>query len=372
MSTSQTTIIPHSQLPLVTREYPSEAELSECIFRAYAAQKMWKKVPLRDRLAIAHKFADVFLSQISVISSELSQQIGRPITYCQGECKTMLKRTDYLLSIAQSSLEDQVIPDYDNSGSRRYIQRIPHGVILAITPWNYPYLVTINTVLPALVAGNTVLLKPSPQTPLAAESFAKCWVDAGLPQHVLQVLHLPPLLTEKAIQDSHVNFVIFTGSVLGGKAVDTAVANAKGFKGVALELGGKDPAYVRDDADIDFTVTELVDGLARISIRVKAVVPSRCLQRAFQRIYVHESKYEEFVQKFVDLAKTYKLGDPAVPETTLGPVISLSAASRIRKQIADAGQLFGSFFLVKSKHLTVVAGGARELISSDLFSVAKE
>ncbi|KAF8530137.1 succinate semialdehyde dehydrogenase [Hysterangium stoloniferum] len=342
---SQTTIIPHSQKPLVTRDYPSPTDLDAFIGIAKKSQTSWRNVPLSERIAIGRKFMAVFEAQIPEITLELSNQMGRPIKYNHLECKTMLARADYLLNIAEKSLEDVVIPDYDKTGNQRTIKRVPHGVVLVIAPWNFPFLVTINSIIPAIVAGNTVILKPSPQTPLTAERLAAAWSGAGLPENVFQVLHLSPELTEQAVKDSRVNYVVFTGSVKGGKAVDTVAVNAEGFKGVALELGGKDPAYVREDADLDFTVPELVDGSFFNSGQ------SCC---AVERIYVHASKYDAFVQKFIEETKGYKLGDPTDPNTTLGPVVSLASAERIRKQISDA-----------------VASGAKILVPESLFSIAQ-
>ncbi|KAG6892954.1 hypothetical protein C0992_011775, partial [Termitomyces sp. T32_za158] len=142
-----------------------------------------------------------------------------------------------------------------------------------------------------------------------------------------------------------VEFVSFTGSVKGGREVGKAVAEAIGFKGVGLELGGKDPAYVREDADLGYTVGEIVDGVFFNSGQ------SCC---AIERIYVHESVYDAFVKRFVDITKTYKLGDPTDPSTNLGPVVSLVSAERIRKQIEDA-----------------IAAGAKKLVPDELFPIAR-
>jgi acyl-CoA reductase-like NAD-dependent aldehyde dehydrogenase len=224
---------------------------------------------------------------------------------------------------------------------RRFIRRTPLGIVLIIAPWNYPYLTSINSVLPAIIAGNSVLLKPSPQTPLTAERLALALDRAGLPENVLQVLHLSPSLATFVIQHPLVDFVSFTGSVIGGHTVEKAAVEATGFKGVALELGGKDPAYVRQDADIAYTAAELADGAFFNSGQ------SCC---SVERIYVHESVYDSFVSKFVDIAKTYKLGDPTKLETNFGPVVNPEHAQRIRKQVHDA-----------------VEAGAKALIPEDLF-----
>jgi acyl-CoA reductase-like NAD-dependent aldehyde dehydrogenase len=342
---SQTTITPHTQSPLITRTYPSEPELDALIRKSVEAQKEWGCVPLQSRIAIGRKFMDEFRKMSDEIPMELTLQMGRPVSQNAGEIRGFLDRADYMLSIAESCLADVPLTDTDKPGFKRYIKRTPLGVVLVIAPWNFPYLVSVNSVLPAIIAGNAVLLKPSPQTPLTAERFATALIRAGVPQDIIQVVHLSPSLTSYAVQHTGVDFVSFTGSVVGGRAVEQAAVAAKGFKGVALELGGKDPAYVRADADLDYTVAELVDGVMFNSGQ------SCC---SVERIYVHESTYDAFVSKFVDIVMKYKLGDPTQPDTNLGPVVSLASAERIRKQVKDA-----------------VAAGAKALISDQLFPIAQ-
>ncbi|KAI6144321.1 Aldehyde/histidinol dehydrogenase [Pisolithus tinctorius] len=343
---SQTTISPHSQAPLCTRVYPDESELDEKLQKAARAQKEWKKIDIKDRIAIGHKFMEEFEKMKGDdLYLELTEQMGRPVSQVPGEIRGFLSRAQYMLSIAESSLADVSLKDTDAPGFRRYIKRVPLGVVFVIAPWNFPYLTSINAVLPAIVAGNAVLLKPSPQTPMAAERFATALVNAGVPEGIIQVLHLSPTLTSYVIQHELVDFVCFTGSVVGGRAVERAAVDGPGFKGVALELGGKDPAYVRADADLDYTIAELVDG---------AMFNSGQSCCAIERIYVHESVYDKFVEGYVDLVKKYKLGDPTKPDTNLGPVVSVASAERIRRQIADA-----------------VKAGAKALIPEELFPIAR-
>ncbi|KIY70852.1 succinate semialdehyde dehydrogenase [Cylindrobasidium torrendii FP15055 ss-10] len=344
-ATSQTTIIPHSQEPLVTRNYPTVAELDGFVDKAQVAQKSWAKVPLTDRIAIAKKFSDELKALSNDFASELTMQIGRPISQGAGELRGTLERADYMISVAEAALADTPLTDTDKPGFRRYIKRVPLGVILVIAPWNYPFLTTVNSVLPGIIAGNAVLLKPSPQSPLAAERFALALTKAGVPADIIQVLHLSPELVKHTVEHPSVKFVSFTGSVAGGQAIEEAATASKSFKSVALELGGKDPAYVRPDADLDYTAGELVDG---------AMFNSGQSCCAVERIYVHESVFDAFVEKFVNITKGYKLGDPTLPETNLGPVISLASAERIRKQVEDA-----------------VKAGAKALIPSDLFPIAQ-
>ncbi|KAI9058918.1 NAD-aldehyde dehydrogenase [Trametes sanguinea] len=342
---SQTTIIPHNQQPLVIRTYPSESQLEKSIQYAAVAQEKWARVPLSQRIAIGRRFMEEFSNMRDEIPLELTLQMGRPVSQGAGEVRGTLERAEYMLSIAESALADVSLKDTDKPGFRRFIKRVPLGVVFVIAPWNYPYLVMVNSVLPALIAGNAVILKPSPQTPLAAERFVSAFHKAGVPKDVLQVIHLSPQLTTTAVKHPLVDFVAFTGSVSGGRAVDIAAAEAQGFKGVGLELGGKDPAYVRADADLDYTVAELVDG---------AMFNSGQSCCAVERIYVHESIYDEFVSKYVDLVKKYRLGDPTEARTNLGPVVSVASADRIRKQVTAA-----------------VQAGAKALIPEELFAEAQ-
>ncbi|KAN0078246.1 aldehyde dehydrogenase [NAD(P)+] [Tylopilus felleus] len=346
---TQITVIPHSQKAYITRTYPNESELDVKLQNAVLAQATWKKRTLKKRIEIGHKFVSVFKSlgedERQALHLELTMQMGRPVSQVPGEIRGFLSRAEYMLSIAESCLSDVSLNDTDLPGFKRYIKREPLGVVFVIAPWNFPYLVTINSVLPAIVAGNAVLLKPSPQTPLAAERFVDALHKAGVPENLVQVLHLSPALTSYVVKHELVDFVSFTGSVVGGQAVERAAVDAAGFKGVALELGGKDPAYVRPDADLKYTVAELVDG---------AMFNSGQSCCAIERIYVHGSVYDEFVTQYADLVKKYVLGDPTKPETSLGPVVSVASAERIRKQVADA-----------------VQAGATALVPEDLFPIAQ-
>ncbi|KAJ7848781.1 succinate semialdehyde dehydrogenase [Mycena leptocephala] len=344
--TAQTTVSPVDLQPVVYRTYPTTEALDATIARASAAQKEWAKVPLAERIAIAQKFIEEFTIMGERIPAELTKQMGRPVSQGPAELRGLLERAKYMLSIAESCLSDIPLEDTDKPGFRRFMKRVPIGVVLVIAPWNFPYLTAVNSVFPALIAGNAVLLKPSPQTPLSAERITVCLHRVGVPKDLVVALHLTSELTTQVIQHPLVNFVSFTGSVSGGRAVEQAAVSAPGFKGVALELGGKDPAYVRADADLDYTTAELVDGAMYNSGQ------SCC---AVERIYVHESVYDDFVAKFVEKVKKFKLGDPTRLDVTLGPVVSVASAERIKKQIADA-----------------VAAGAKALIPPEPFRVARQ
>ncbi|KAK4687111.1 hypothetical protein P7C73_g2999, partial [Tremellales sp. Uapishka_1] len=324
----QTTISPYTQKALCTRPLLSAAELDAVVSDAVKAQKSWRKVPLDERFALAEKWLVEFEKMGDLMAEDLSLQMGRPISQAPGEIKGALYRARHLIKIAKASLAPVPQTDTDDEANKRTIVKQPLGVIAVISPWNFPHLCMVNIFLPAVLAGNAVIIKPAPQTPVPAERIMSTFLAAGLPKNVIQVVHLTQETTlENLCKDPRIEFISFTGSVAGGRAVQEAASAGKGFKGVGLELGGKDPAYVREDADVDFSAENLVDG---------AMFNSGQSCCGVERIYVHSSIFDSFVAKFVDIAKGYKLGDPSSPETNLGPVVSVASAARIRKQIKEA------------------------------------
>lgn len=344
-SSIQTTIAPYDQSVVCKKQLLTLSELDSAITTAATAQKSWAKTPIADRVAIITKWMAILDAEKDQLGQELSIQMGRPVGQCAGEIKGALQRCRYLCKVAEDCLKYQPRTDTETPNLKLSIRRDPFGVVAIVTPWNYPYLTTVNGLITALLAGNAVVLKPSPQTPLTAESFQRTLEQAGLPKGLLQIAHLDFETTAKLAADARIGFLIFTGSVAGGKALAKAAAEGPGFKGVGLELGGKDPAYVRSDADIKWAAEELVDG---------AMFNSGQSCCSVERIYVDASVFDQFVEEFVAVAKDYKLGDPAQPGTSLGPVVSLASAERIRKQVDDA-----------------LSKGAKNVIPSDLFAEAK-
>jgi acyl-CoA reductase-like NAD-dependent aldehyde dehydrogenase len=250
--------------------------------------------------------------------------MGRPVGQSPGEIRRgFADRVAYMSSIAEESLKN--ISVEEKEGFQRFIQREPLGVVLVVAPWNYPWLTSVNAIVPALLAGNTVILKMAAQTPLVAERYAKAFKAAGLPDGVFQFLNLDHDQVARAIRDPRIGFVAFTGSVGGGHAVQGAAAQR--FVGTGLELGGKDPAYVRADAPFAATVENLVDGAFFNSGQ------SCC---GVERIYVERKVFKPFVEAFVELTRQYRLGNPLDPQTTLGPMVRTSAASLVRKQTKEA------------------------------------
>ena len=317
----QRTITPVDGSVYCERQLASDAELDIILQRAADAQREWRNTDLATRAAVCRRFCDSFEAKRDAIALELTWQMGRPIDYAPSEVRGTLERARYMIDIAPEALAD--VDAGPKEGFTRFVRREPLGVVFTVAAWNYPYLIAVNSVVPAIMAGNTVVLKHSAQTPLCAERFAECFREAGLPEGVFQAVQLSHQSTERAIRDPRVDFVAFTGSVAGGHAVQRAAADR--FIGTGLELGGCDPAYVRHDANVGHAVESLVDGAFFNSGQ------SCC---GIQRIYVHQRVYDDFVAGAIALTNRYVLGNPTKTGTTLGPVVRASAADQIRKQVA--------------------------------------
>ena len=299
-------------------------DIERALARAIGAQAQWKHVPVAERIAIVRKMVDWCVQRADVLGEELTRQMGRPIAYTPNEIKRgFQERALYMAGIAEQSLAD--VPVEAKDGFQRFIRREPLGVVFVVAPWNYPWLTSVNAIVPALLAGNAVLLKMAQQTPLVAERYAEAFKAAGLPESVFQFLHLSHPQTAAVIGDPRIAFVAFTGSVEGGHAVQKAASER--FIATGLELGGKDPAYVRADADLPSAIENLVDGSFFNSGQ------SCC---GIERIYVHRKVFRPFVDGFVNLTRKYKLGNPLDKATTLGPLVRTDAADTVRAQIRQA------------------------------------
>jgi acyl-CoA reductase-like NAD-dependent aldehyde dehydrogenase len=305
-------------------ELASAADINAALERAARASQTWKSVSIAERAAICRRAVDRMVARADELALELTWQMGRPIVHSPFEIRRgFAERARYMIDIADEALAD--VEPGPKPGFRRFIRREPLGTVLVLAPWNYPYLASVNAVIPALMAGNSVILKVSQQTPLVAKRYGEAFVEAGLPEGVFQHLQADHDGVSAMIGDRRINFVAFTGSVEGGCAVQGAAARQ--FAATNLELGGKDPAYVRPDAPLAATVANLVDGAFFNSGQ------SCC---AVERIYVHRDVYNRFVDEFVALTREYRLGNPLQPETTLGPMVRTSAADLVRAHIADA------------------------------------
>jgi acyl-CoA reductase-like NAD-dependent aldehyde dehydrogenase len=337
----QQTISPVDGSVHVERELATPQLIDATLDRARHAQRDWRRVPVPARAEILGRFCDAFERRRDAVAQELAWQMGRPVRYGPNEVRGTLERARHMIAIAPEALRD--IDVGPKEGFRRFLRREPLGVVFTVAAWNYPYLIAVNSVVPALMAGNTVVLKHSAQTPLCAETFDACFHEAGLPAGCFQLLHLSHADTNRVVGDPRVDFVAFTGSVAGGHAIQRAAADR--FVGTGLELGGCDPAYVRHDANLAHAIENLVDGAYFNSGQ------SCC---GIQRVYVHERLYDDFVAGWIDHTRQYRLGSPLDPETTLGPVVRTAAAEAIRAQVAGS-----------------IAMGARSPISESEFDASR-
>jgi len=305
------------------RALATDREIAAALQRARTAQRAWRALPLDERRAILSRGVDAFVADGAAIAEELTWQMGRPLSQSPGEVRGFEERARHMIAIAPEALAD--IDPGPKQGFTRFIRRAPLGLVFVLAPWNYPYLTAVNAVAPALLAGNAVILKPSHQTPLTGERMAAAFAKGGLPDGVLQVLHVAHAAAEQMMASDAVDFVAFTGSVAGGHAVQRALAGR--FVGAGLELGGKDPAYVRPDADLDAAVDGLVDGAFFNAGQ------SCC---GIERIYVHDAVYDRFVEGYAALAGKYVLGNPLEAGTTIGPMSRKALADVVRAQTAEA------------------------------------
>ena len=309
---------------LASRELATPSQIEAVLHKAADSQKIWRTTPIAERAAVIERMVQVMERDALESATELTWQMGRPVRYTPNEIlRGFQERARYMSSIAASNLSDIATPQVD--GFTKWIRREPLGTVLVVAPWNYPYLTAVNSIVPALLAGNTVVLKHASQTMLCAERLQAAFDAAGLPAGVFQHVHASHSSVDSMIKDSRINFVVFTGSVDGGTSMERSAAGK--FIGVATELGGKDPSYVRADADVNYAIGENVDGAFFNSGQ------SCC---AIERIYVHEHVYDNFVEGFVDATRAYVLGNPLQNDTTIGPMVNTAAADFVRNQIANA------------------------------------
>ena len=326
------------------RDLASDAVVDAVLHAAQAAQTVWRATPISERIRLCEAMIVHLETSVADIATEISWQMGRPVRYTPNEIlRGAQERARYMMSIATEELTDVSVPQVD--GFTKYIQRTPVGTVLIVAPWNYPYLTAINSLIPALLAGNTIIMKHASQTLLCAERFSEACAAAGFPTGVFQHVHASHSAVERMIQDPRINFVVFTGSVQGGAAMERAAAGR--FIGVGTELGGKDPSYVRHDADMALAISENVDGAFFNSGQ------SCC---GIERIYVHDSVFDAFVEGFVNLTKQYVLGNPMDAATTIGPMVNAAAATFVRGQVS-AAIASGARALVDESHFAASATG---------------
>lgn len=305
------------------RPVAADAAIGAAVDRARAAQAEWARVPISERGTYLLAFLEALLAANDEIVPELAWQMGRPVRY-GGEKGGVEERTRYMVDLAESALADRPAPD-ERTGFRRYLRRDPLGVVFVIAPWNYPYLTAVNTIVPALMAGNAVILKHAAQTLLVGERFQSAFDKAGLPKGLFQNLVMSHSQTERLLGSGTVDHCNFTGSVGGGRAIEKAAAGT--FMTLGLELGGKDPAYVLPDVKLDHAIANLAEG---------AFFNTGQCCCGIERIYVHEEVYDDFVEGFIAESRNWTLGNPTDSGTVMGPMAQARFADFIREQKAEA------------------------------------
>ena len=342
MSATHSIISPVDGSVVAERALATDADIERVLSRAEHARRQWRETPLSRRVALCEAMVQWLETHVDGVAREITVQMGRPVRYTPNEIlRGMQERARHMMSIADDNLGDIGVPRSD--GFTKFIRREPVGTVLIVAPWNYPYLTAINSMVPALLAGNTVVMKHASQTLLCAERFSQACEAAGFPDGVFQHVHAGHAHVERMIRDPRINFVVFTGSVNGGAAMERAAAGR--FIGVGTELGGKDPSYIRADADIALAVAENVDGAFFNSGQ------SCC---GIERIYVHRSVYADFIDGFVDLTRAYVLGNPLDHSTTIGPMVNTQSAEFARTQVREA-----------------LSAGARALVDESHFAAAQ-
>jgi acyl-CoA reductase-like NAD-dependent aldehyde dehydrogenase len=347
MSETAKIISPVDGSVFAERAFDATVDIVKALDAAVAAQRAWRATAIAERAALCLRAVDAMLAMQDEIVPELARQMGRPVRYGAGELRGFADRARHMIAIAESALADVQPTPID--GFRRYVKREPLGVVFVIAPWNYPYLTAVNAVIPALMAGNAVILKHATQTFLVGDRFQMALDRAGLPAGLFRHLLVDHAQAAMMIRSGRVHQVNFTGSVAGGRTVATLAAER--FLGAGLELGGKDPAYVCADADLEYAVANLVDGSFFNSGQ------SCC---GIERIYVAESLYKKFVERFEALTYDYVLGSPLQSDTTLGPMVTPKAAAFVRNEVARAVAQ-GAHALIDPKRFAADAAGSAYL-----------
>jgi acyl-CoA reductase-like NAD-dependent aldehyde dehydrogenase len=334
--------------PVNGEVYAERAALSPeaaaaAVSRARAAQPAWAALKLEDRIARVMAGIEALNGDKARVVEELAWQMGRPVRF-GGEYGGINERAKYMAGIAAEALAPLVTESSDRF--ERRIEWQPQGIVFVIAPWNYPYLTALNTIVPALISGNAVMLKHASQTLLVGERIAEAMHAGGVPADIFQNVVLDHAGTEALIRNRSFGFVNFTGSVEGGRSIERAAAGT--FTGTGLELGGKDPGYVMEDADLDWAVDVLMDG---------AMYNSGQCCCGIERVYVHHSLFDQFVEKSVAWVNALKLGNPLEQDTTLGPMAHARFAKLVREH-TDEAIAKGARPLIERQNFPADDGGA--------------
>ncbi len=327
---------PYTGEPACRVPLADDATVGATLDRAREAARAWRSSQVQERMAVCERAMAAMEKNAQSIAEDITHMMGKPLSQATGEVKTCVARARHMISIAEKTLADVVLPPV--SGFERRIVHEPLGVVFDLPAWNYPLLTAINCVVPAVLAGNSVIVKHSPRSPLCGAHFARAFADALGPPHLVQALDCDHPTSERTVGDERVDHVVFTGSIFGGHRI--VEAGAKRFLHTCLELGGNDPAYVATDCDLAKTVENVVDGA------IYNAGQSCC---AVERVYVHKSVYGRFLEMAEPLVRAYVMGDPMKPETTLGPIAQPQHVPELEALVQDA----------RARGARILAGGKR-------------
>ena len=308
----------------VTRAEPlSEDRINWLMARASAAARDWAGTGLAERIELCDGFLGRFQAGRDEIAGDITRQMGKPLAESRAELATMERRARFMMAAAIGQLEPMELGG--ETGVRRFIERVPVGTVLDIAAWNYPMLIAVNVLVPALLAGNSVILKHSSRTPLCGTAFEQAFAEAGAPPGLVQAVTASHQTTAALVGSEEIGYVAFTGSVEGGREVSRAAAGR--FIDVGLELGGKDAAYVRADADLESSAAAIAEGAFYNAGQ------SCC---AVERVYADRSIYAGLLEALTEQAKVWRPGDPLADGTRLGPMAKPGAPEAARGQVEEA------------------------------------
>ncbi|MHC4389867.1 MAG: aldehyde dehydrogenase family protein [Planctomycetota bacterium] len=313
----------------VRGEVPADtaASVASKLQSARAAQPAWAARSLEERLAVLERFDAQVTRDRDRLAKILTEDTGKPITQARGEVGAVGGRIRYFLSIAEATLAEEVCvgPSSDTANhTEERITQPPLGVIANISAWNYPWFVGANVFVPALIAGNAVLYKPSEHAAMTGVAIAELLWKAGVPREVFALVQGAGTVGAAMIRPG-VDGVFFTGS--HGTGVRVAQAAAPHLMRVQLELGGKDPLYVADDIDVAWAASAAAEGAFYNTGQ------SCC---AVERIYVHEEIAEAFEAALIDEVGAFRMGDPFDPDTFIGPLCREAQLEVLAGQVLDA------------------------------------
>jgi len=323
------------ELPLAT-----ESEAMAAVDRASEAHRAWARVPVGERAALVLRFGQALLARREEVARDITRQMGKPIAEARGEVGTCVARATHMASIAEETLADERLPE--KAGFERFIAREPLGVVVDVAPWNYPLLTAVNVVAPAVLAGNAVVLKHASRTPLCAGHFARAFREAGAPDGLVEPLVADHAVVAKVLMRPEVALAALTGSNAAGREVHRAAAQR--LLPVVLELGGKDAAYLAEDAALDFAVPNVIEGAFYNAGQ------SCC---GVKRIYAHAKVYAEFMERALAAARAWQPGDPSAEATTLGPLATPEAPAELEAQVNE----------VRAQGGRVICGGERATVA---------